>query len=294
MKYIRELTDDNTIKLTFIADDGNCYYAVIFRRGFGNAAKVVVVVSSQIGCRVGCRFCVGGRKFIRNLTKSEIENQIVTCLKSENIGSNKNSIRIVFAGMGDCSVNWVNVGPIVKLLTELGYLVSIHTPGVSGYFDQMMDDVMWLPRIDLVDIRISGHFMSESERRIHMPGARYPLTVALDRLYEFSQKRRRRAVINYVLFKNKNDAPERLVELAELDRKRFVIKLSVANRNPSGEYVGSSMEAWLRAERILKDLGATVRLENLSCGTSSSSGMGQLRLVSAASFADEFRFLVSD
>jgi len=104
MKIRKKLVSklDGTVKYLFELNDGNCIESVVMRYHHG----ITICVSSQVGCRMGCKFCastIGG--LVRNLTAGEIINQIIFAQKDlgERIGN------VVMMGIGEPMDNYENV-----------------------------------------------------------------------------------------------------------------------------------------------------------------------------------------
>jgi len=112
-----ESSEGNVSKYVFTGKD---YVAesVLYKYGSYNK-RTVICCSTQSGCPVGCKFCGTGNQFIRDLTSSEILNQIQTVLKDkgiENINSSSERFQIMFMSMGEPMLNWDNVESAIFML----------------------------------------------------------------------------------------------------------------------------------------------------------------------------------
>ena len=107
----KQKSKDNTIKYLFDVLDGNAIETVLMEYKHGKT----ICVSSQIGCKMGCKFCAStGIPFVRNLTSGEIVEQILAVQKDENTRiSNR-----VFMGIGEPLDNYENVINAIKIINN--------------------------------------------------------------------------------------------------------------------------------------------------------------------------------
>ena len=100
----KQVSSDGTIKYLIEYSDGNCVETVLMR--FDNRANLTACVSSQVGCAVNCSFCATGKRgFIRNLTSTEIVEQVLTIQRDTGL----KVTNVVFMGQGEPLLNLSNV-----------------------------------------------------------------------------------------------------------------------------------------------------------------------------------------
>ncbi|MFC1752718.1 23S rRNA (adenine(2503)-C(2))-methyltransferase RlmN [Thermoproteota archaeon] len=200
---------DGTKKYLFALDDGHTIESVLIPFQERNT----VCVSTQVGCKYACEFCASGKLgFIRNLTQSEILNQI-GFIKNELKG--KRISNIVFMGIGEPFDNYDNVLHSIDIINSpYGFnigqrKITISTAGV-------IDGIKRLGREGLqVELSISLHSADEKKRSSIMPiNRKYPLTKLKPVLKEFIKLTKRKITFEYMLLGGFNvgeDDAERLV-----------------------------------------------------------------------------------
>ena len=107
----KQIASDGTIKYLFDVLDGNAIETVLMKYHHGYS----ICVSSQIGCKMGCKFCAStGITFIRSLTSGEIVEQILACERDENIKISN----VVFMGIGEPMDNYENVVNAIRIINN--------------------------------------------------------------------------------------------------------------------------------------------------------------------------------
>ena len=201
---------DGTIKFLFRLGDGQMIESVFMKYNYGNS----ICISSQAGCRMGCRFCastIGG--LVRNLTASEMLEQVYAAMRitGERISN------IVVMGTGEPLDNYDNLIRFIRIISdEAGYNISQRNITVSS--------CGIVPRIyDLADenltitFALSLHAPTDSERKELMPiASRYSLAETIDACKAYFDKTGRRITFEYSLVKGKNDSIEHAEKLAGL------------------------------------------------------------------------------
>ena len=201
---------DGTIKFLFRLGDGQMIESVFMKYNYGNS----ICISSQAGCRMGCRFCastIGG--LVRNLTASEMLEQVYAAMRitGERISN------IVVMGTGEPFDNYDNLIRFIKIISdEAGYNISQRNITVSS--------CGIVPRIyDLADenltitFALSLHAPTDIERKELMPiASRYSLAETIDACKAYFDKTGRRITFEYSLVKGKNDSIEHAEKLAGL------------------------------------------------------------------------------
>ena len=201
---------DGTIKFLFRLGDGQMIESVFMKYNYGNS----ICISSQAGCRMGCRFCastIGG--LVRNLTASEMLEQVYAAMR---ITGDRIS-NIVVMGTGEPLDNYDNLIRFIKIISdEAGYNISQRNITVSS--------CGIVPRIyDLADenltitFALSLHAPTDIERKELMPiASRYSLAETIDACKAYFDKTGRRITFEYSLVKGKNDSIEHAEKLAGL------------------------------------------------------------------------------
>lgn len=218
---------DGTTKTAWKLYDGEIIESVLIP---GNQ-KFTVCVSSQVGCKLGCKFCATGTLgFKRNLTYGEIFNQ-VTAAKMAAEAQGFPLSNIVFMGMGEPMLNYDNVlAAIERITAEDGlamspYRITVSTAGIPDKIRQLADDGV---RFNLA---VSLHAAKESVRTSLMPiNKAYSLKEVADSLKYFVEKTGTRPTFEYLLLKDINDSLEDAKALAFYCRQ-FPIKINLIEYN---------------------------------------------------------------
>jgi 23S rRNA (adenine2503-C2)-methyltransferase len=262
---------DGTVKALFTTADGRPVEAVLMRYRDGRRS---VCVSSQSGCPLTCTFCAtGSMKFGRNLTESEILDQVLHFRRIEAVD------HLVFMGMGEPMMNLDNVLGAARRLPDIG--ITHRRTGIST--------VGWVPGIrrlaesDMpIRLALSLHAPEDALRSRIMPvNDRHPIADVLAACEAYYERRRRMVFVEYVMLAGVNDGYGQAVQLARLlDPRKF--KLNLIPYNPTGSiYDGSSRAATGAFKAALEEHGlkATVRLTR---GRDIDAACGQLAARQAA------------
>ncbi len=173
--------------------------------------RSTLCLSSQVGCKMGCLFCMTGKQgFQGNLTAGEILNQY------RSIPEWKALTNIVYMGMGEPLDNLTEVLKSLQILTsEWGFALSprritVSTIGITPAMLQFLDQ-------SEAHLAVSLHTPFDEERRKLMPVQQvYPLQEVLKEIRSWDFGRQRRVSFEYILFKNFNDSPAHVNELARI------------------------------------------------------------------------------
>ena len=203
---VQESTD-GTKKYLFRALEGKYIETAYIPDG----KRSTVCVSSQVGCKMGCLFCMTGKQgFQGNLNSGEILNQYKS-LPERNAVTN-----IVYMGMGEPLDNLAEVIKSLKVLTsDWGFAMSPRRITVStiGITPALLE---FLNRSD-AHLAISLHTPFEEERRKLMPVQNvYPLAEVLKEIRSWDFGRQRRVSFEYILFRDFNDTPAHINELSRI------------------------------------------------------------------------------
>ncbi len=268
-KYVSQL--DGTVKYLFELPDGNCIESVVMRYHHG----LTICISSQVGCRMGCRFCastIGG--LYRSLTPGEILNQVLFAQKD--LGERIHNI--VMMGIGEPLDNYDNVLAFLHNVNHpeginIGYRhITVSTCGVVDRIYDLAEEN--LP----ITLSISLHAPNDAVRDTIMPvNHKYKMEELLTACREYVRATGRRISFEYALIHGVNDAPEQAKELADrLSGMLCHVNLIPVNKVEEREYEKGSEQEIRRFQKQLIDYGinATVRRE---LGSDISASCGQLR-----------------
>ncbi|MBQ9388321.1 MAG: 23S rRNA (adenine(2503)-C(2))-methyltransferase RlmN [Lachnospiraceae bacterium] len=262
---------DGTMKFAFELADGNIIESVLMRYKHGNT----VCVSSQAGCRMGCRFCASTIDGLaRNLTPSEILDQIysINRITGERISN------VVIMGSGEPLDNYENVISFIKLIgDERGYNMSrrnitLSTCGLVPEVFRLADK--GLP----ITLAISLHAPNDELRRQTMPIAnRYGIAEIMKACEYFFNKTGRRISFEYSVIKGLNDSADTIKELAALlTGSGSHVNLIPVNPIKERNFDRPDDSALLRAKSILEKSGINVTIRR-RLGSDIGGSCGQLR-----------------
>lgn len=268
-KYVSRL--DGTVKYLFRLPDGNCIESVVMRYHHG----LTICISSQVGCRMGCRFCastIGG--LFRSLTAGEILNQVIFAEKDmgERISN------IVLMGIGEPLDNYDNV---IKFLhnvnhekgKNIGYRhITLSTCGVVPGIYKLAEEN--LP----ITLTISLHAPNNEIRGSIMPvNHAYKIEELFESCRYYLEKTGRRLSFEYSLIHGVNDSLQNAEELAALVKPLHAhVNLIPVNKvEERGYKKGSRNEINEFCRRLVsRGVNATIRRE---LGSDISASCGQLR-----------------
>ncbi len=257
---------DGTEKALFHTADGRVLEAVLMRYRDGRRS---ICVSSQSGCPLTCTFCATGKmKFGRNLTASEILDQVLHFRRKEEVD------HLVFMGMGEPLMNLDNVLAAAELLPDTGIATSHTTVSTVG----------WVPGIErlttegpAIRLALSLHAPEDQLRGELMPiNDRHPISEVLEACMAWHRARRRKVYIEYLMLDGVNDSLEQARDLAALLVPGGPFKVNLIPYNPSDSgYSGSPRNRIddFRAELDSEGIPATVRLTR---GRDIDAACGQL------------------
>ena len=272
-KIIRKQeSSDGTKKYLFeIDDDGNAIETVLMQYHHGKT----ICVSSQIGCKMGCKFCAStGIKFVRSLSSGEIVQQLIAIEQDiEDKISN-----IVFMGIGEPLDNYDNVINAIRIINNPKGLnigarhISVSTSGlVPKIYDLAKESIQ-------CTLSISLHATNNEKRSSMMPVNNvYPIEELIKACKEYIKITNRRISFEYALAKDNNDNLDDAKELVKLLKGMLChVNLIPINKIENGKYTKSSNENIMKFRDYLNDHGivATIRRE---LGSDIDAACGQLR-----------------
>ena len=262
---------DGTVKYLFRLPDGNCIESVVMRYHHG----LTICISSQIGCRMGCRFCastIGG--LYRSLTAGEILNQVLFAQKDmgERISN------IVLMGIGEPLDNYDNV---VKFLHNVNHEkginiglrhITLSTCGVVPGIYRLADEDM------PITLTISLHAPNDEIRDSIMPiNHKYKIDELLKACKYYKEKTNRRISFEYSLISGVNDSFDNAQELADkIKDLQAHVNLIPVNKVEERDFKKGTKAEINSFLKHLTDSGvnATIRRE---LGSDISASCGQLR-----------------
>lgn len=264
-------SSDGTKKYLFDVLDGNAIESVLMEYHYGKS----ICVSSQIGCKMGCKFCAStGIPFIRNLSAGEIVEQVLaveqdTCEQISNV---------VFMGIGEPLDNYDNVIKAIRILNNPKGLnigarhISVSTSGlVPRIYDLANENIQ-------CTLSISLHASNDQKRSAMMPvNNRYNIAELMKACKDYIAITNKRISFEYALAKDNNDNLEDAKELVGLLKGMLChVNLIPINKIENGKFTKSTNENIIKFRDYLNDKGivATIRRE---LGSDIDAACGQLR-----------------
>ena len=262
---------DGTRKYLFQMQDGSIIESVLMKYKHGNS----VCISSQVGCRMGCKFCASTIDGLeRNLLPSEMLGQIYTIQKD--LGERISNI--VIMGSGEPFDNFDNFIKFIELITsENGLNISSRNITVSTC--GLVDRIIQLADMKLqITLAISLHSPNDELRRTIMPIAnKYSINQIIEACRYYFEKTGRRITFEYSLIEGVNDSEAQAMELIDLVKGlNCHINLIPVNPIKERDYRHSSKEYIKKFQNILEKnrINATIRRE---MGADINAACGQLR-----------------
>ena len=275
IKYLFALHDGVTIESVLlpmkeeeIDDEGNRIHH----------AKYTVCVSSQVGCKIGCSFCLTAKGgFTRNLTPGEIVGQVLLIKKLNNIDAERR-VNIVYMGMGEPLDNIQSVAKAVTIFSDIdGLSISprrqtISTSGLSSQIEK-------LGKMDLgVLLAISLHAVDDTLREELMPiNKAYNIESIMNAVRSFPIDARKRVMFEYLVMKGVNDdqrSAKKLVKL--LHGIKSKVNLIYFNPHEGSPYGRPSKDDMLAFQTYLNNHGILCTVRQ-SKGLDISAACGQLK-----------------
>ena len=283
----KEVSTDGTIKYLLELQDGKTMEAVWLKMKdtqldengeVVQEAKYTICVSTQVGCKVGCTFCLTAKGgFTRNLTAGEIVAQVVT-LKRDNEHKHNRKINIVYMGMGEPLDNLDNLSKAIEIFKEEeglcigGKRQTVSTSGLSNKIDK-------LGEMDLgVHIAISLHAVDDELRTELIPmNKAHNINSIIEAVKRFPIDTRKRVMFEYLVIKNKNDdlgSAKKLVKL--LHGIKAKVNLIYFNPYPGTLYDRPTKEDMAAFAEYLINHGLLCTIRD-SKGIDISAACGQLK-----------------
>jgi 23S rRNA (adenine2503-C2)-methyltransferase len=262
---------DGTQKYLFRLADGNVVESVLMKYKHGNS----VCISTQVGCRMGCRFCastIGG--LTRHLTVSEMLDEVyrIQAISGERVSN------LVLMGTGEPLDNYENVVKFIHMLSDEHGLnisqrnITLSTCGIVPKIRELADEDLQ------ITLALSLHASSQEKRKSLMPIAnKYELSQVLDACRYYFAKTGRRLTFEYSLVGGVNDHAEDARELAELIHDMNChVNLIPVNPIKERDYVQSNKKVIMEFKNKLEKYGINVTIRR-EMGRDIDGACGQLR-----------------
>lgn len=244
-----QISADGTKKYLFPTLSGGFVEAVYIPDG----DRATLCISSQAGCRMGCRFCMTARQgFQHNLTAGEIVNQIFSIPEFDFLTN------VVFMGMGEPLDNLPAVLDAIEILTApwgLGWSpsrITVSTIGVMAAVRELLEKTR-------VSLAVSLHNPFDQQRAELMPVQKmYPAGALIEELKKHDFTRHRRLSFEYIVFEGWNDSEKHVLELARLLKGlECRVNLIRFHRIPDSPLKGASDDVIYRINGALNKAGVT-------------------------------------
>ena len=272
IKILKEFKSkvDKTKKYLLELDDGNIIEAVFMEYNNRNT----ICISSQVGCKMGCKFCASTKNGLeRSLTSAEIIEEIYLLERENSDISN-----IVVMGIGEPLDNFSNIERFIKIITDskgrnLSHrAITISTVG-------LVDKIYELADLGYdINLAVSLHYAFDKKRIIYMPSAKkYKINEIVKACDYYLGKTKRRVSYEYVVIDGVNNLEEDVDQLVKLFKGKN-IHINLIPLNPIEEFKHSKTKANI-IEKFQKKLtnnglNATSRR---SMGSDIDASCGQLR-----------------
>ena len=263
--------EDGTRKYLFALPDGNMVESVLMRYEHG----ISVCISSQVGCKMGCRFCASTIDgFLRNLTPSEMLDQIYAISRDVN----ERVSNVVVMGTGEPLDNYDNLLRFIRLITDDNGLnisqrnITVSTCGLVPRIYDLAEEKL------AITLALSLHAPTQAKREQIMPVARtYNIEEVVDAMKHYCDVTGRRITYEYTLIAGVNDSDEDAEKLSGLiGSKLSHVNLIPVNPIRERSYDSTTDKGVLRFKKKLEKnaINVTIRRE---MGRDIDGACGQLR-----------------
>ncbi|NOX16445.1 MAG: 23S rRNA (adenine(2503)-C(2))-methyltransferase RlmN [Epsilonproteobacteria bacterium] len=282
-----EQSSDGSKKYLFLLKDGKTVESVLLpmkKEAYDDMGKLIhhtrftICISSQVGCKIGCSFCLTGKSgFLRNLTSGEITSQVLMIKKDNDIAENRR-VNIVFMGMGEPLDNIENVQKAVKIFSDpFGLSISPRRQTIST--SGLSTQIKKLGNMNLgILLAISLHAVDDVLREKLMPINRaYNIESIIKAVKEFPVDARKKMMFEYLVIKDLNDnikSAKKLVKL--LDGIKAKVNLIFFNPHEGSDYQRPIVKDVLAFQDYLLKHGVICTIRE-SKGLDISAACGQLK-----------------
>jgi 23S rRNA (adenine2503-C2)-methyltransferase len=275
IKYLFQLKDGTTVESVLLLmkdkqknDDGQII----------KSEKYTFCISTQVGCKVGCTFCLTAKGgFTRDLTAGEIVAQVVY-LKKENLIPENKSVNIVYMGMGEPLDNYDNLVQAIKIIALNDGLdintrrQTISTSGVSSKILKLGEENLG------VQLAISLHAVDDQLRSELIPmNKAYNIASIIEAVKKFPVDVRKKVMFEYLVIKDKNDdikSADKLIKI--LSGINAKVNLIYFNPYDSSPYERPSRNNMIKFQDYLNNKGVLCTIRE-SKGLDISAACGQLK-----------------
>lgn len=272
MELVKEFASeiDSTKKYLFSLNDGNIIEAVFMDYD----KRKTICISSQVGCRMGCKFCASTKNgLVRNLTAAELIEEVY---ELERINGDINNI--VIMGIGEPLDNYENIVKFIDLITDANgrdlshRSITLSTSGLCPMIKKLADS-----SLD-VNLALSLHYADDEKRQKFMPIAKkYKIEDLMEATDYYLAKTKRRVSFEYVVIDGVNNTDKDVDNLYNLLKNKNV-HINLIPLNPIEEFAynrpKSSALREFRDKLVKRKLNATIRK---SMGSDIDASCGQLR-----------------
>ncbi|MCK9467450.1 MAG: 23S rRNA (adenine(2503)-C(2))-methyltransferase RlmN [Candidatus Absconditabacterales bacterium] len=285
----KKLEDEQTTKFSFKTFDGYFIEAVLMyhrsKHTKGKLNRITLCLSSQVGCPMGCAFCVTAKMGLkRNLTRQEIISQVLyvnNYIKNKFGKKEDGTLRavrnVVFMGMGEPLLNYDNLKKTIEILLQRERFslskrhITISTVGVIAGIKKLIQD-----KID-VGLAVSLHAPTQSLRETIVPNAKvHKMSELIKVLDNYIKTTNNRIFYEYIMIKGVTDGDDNAKNLVKLLKGQFChVNLIPYNENPLVDFQETSTKEIQNFKKILEDGGLTVTIRD-SMGREVKSACGQL------------------
>ncbi len=288
MKIIKkEESIDGSVKYLFLLEDGHTIESVLLLMkeaqyhedgALKHHRRYTICLSTQIGCKVGCAFCLttkGG--FVRNLNAGEIVGQVLEIKKDNEIPSN-HRVNLVYMGMGEPLDNLENVAKSVEIFKDMdGLSISPNRQTIST--SGLSTKIKKLGELNLgVNLAISLHAVDDDLREKLMPINRaYNISSIIEAVKDFPVNQRKKVLFEYLVIKDLNDdidSAKKLVKL--LNGIKAKVNLIYFNPYEGSEFKRPEASTMRKFQEYLLSKGVLCTIRE-SKGIDISAACGQLR-----------------
>jgi len=274
-KYLFELHDKHTVESVLLLMKDKAYHE---DGSVKHQERYTVCISSQVGCKVGCAFCLTAKGgFMRNLTAGEIVEQVRLIKKDNDIASNRR-VNIVYMGMGEPLDNLKEVAKSVQIFSdEEGMAIATHRQTIST--SGLSVKIERLGKMELgINLAISLHAVDDELRQQLMPiNKAYNIASIIVAVKNFPVNDRKRVMFEYLVIKDVNDdisAAKKLLSL--LDGIKSKVNLIYFNPYGGTEFKRPSEKDMKKFQEYLTSRGLHCTIRE-SKGLDISAACGQLR-----------------
>jgi len=263
--------EGDTVKYLFKLGDGQAVESVLMKHNYGNSA----CVSTQAGCRMGCRFCASSLEgFVRNLSSGEIYGQVL----GMQMDSGERVSHVVIMGSGEPLDNYRATLAFIKNVSapyglNIGQRhITVSTCGLAPRIRELAGEKL------AVTLAVSLHAPNDSLRDVLVPvNKKYPLRVLMEACRDYTMKTGRRITFEYALIAGVNDGRELAAELGGLLSGMLChVNLISANPVPERGIKPPARRQVVMFKKIIENMGIAVTVRR-GLGADIDAACGQLR-----------------